>query len=119
MLQLPSTGSIYAKAVKKCFVASPGNIILTADFNALEDRVMASITRDPNKTMLQLDPDLDGHLFHATMYFKADFERICGKLPHRELTIKAKQLMDAGNKEIKDLRQKSKAVTLTTSVFIQ
>ncbi len=60
MLQLPSTGSIYAKAVKKCFVASPGNIILTADFNALEDRVMASITRDPNKTMLQLDPDLDG-----------------------------------------------------------
>ena len=47
------------------------------------------------------------------MYFKADFERICGKLPHRELTIKAKQLMDAGNKEIKDLRQKSKAVTLT------
>ena len=113
MLQLPSTGSIYAKAVKKCFVAAPGRIILTADFNALEDRVMASITRDPNKTMLQLDPELDGHLFHATMYFKADFERICGKLPHRELTIKAKQLMDAGNKEIKDLRQKSKAVTLT------
>ena len=60
MLQLPSTGSIYAKAVKKCFVAAPGHIILTADFNALEDRVMASITRDPNKTMLQLDPELDG-----------------------------------------------------------
>ena len=74
---------------------------------------MASITRDPNKTMLQLDPELDSHLFHSTMYFKSAFERICGKLPHRELTIKAKELMDAGNAEIKDLRQKSKAVTLT------
>ena len=74
---------------------------------------MASITRDPNKIMLQLDPELDGHLFHATMYFKSHFERICGQLPHRELTIRAKELMDAGNKEIKELRQKSKAVTLT------
>ena len=63
--------------------------------------------------MLQVDPELDGHLFHATMYFKKDFERICGSLPHREMVIKAKELMEAGNKEIKELRQKSKAVTLT------
>ena len=49
------------------------------------------------------------------MYFKSAFERICGKLPHRELTIRAKELMDAGNAEIKDLRQKSKSVTFGAS----
>jgi hypothetical protein len=35
MLQLPSTGSIYAKAVKKCFVAPKGKLIFAVDLNAL------------------------------------------------------------------------------------
>jgi len=34
-------------------------------------------------------------------------------MPHRELTIAAKKALDAGNKDIKKLRDTSKNVTLT------
>jgi len=33
--QLPSTGSIYAKPIKKCFQAPAGWLMVGADFNAL------------------------------------------------------------------------------------
>ena len=49
MLNAPSTGSRFAKPVKKCFIAPKGKIILTADYSALEDRVIASLSRDVNK----------------------------------------------------------------------
>ncbi len=46
---LPSTGSIYAKHIKECFVAPAGWIFTGADFNSLEDMISALTTKDPNK----------------------------------------------------------------------
>lgn len=113
MLQLPSTGSIYAKAVKKCFIASPGKVILTADFNALEDRVLASITLDEGKCALLEDDTLDGHCYNALGYYPDEV------LPYLDPSItdykdqvrQFAKLVDAKHTALKDIRQRSKAVT--------
>lgn len=111
MLQLPSTGSIYAKPVKKCFVASPGNVILTADFAALEDRILASITRDVNKCAIFTD-NIDGHSLGAVSYYPDKINKefqLTGDLLADARQFK--QLVDSGNKSLADLRQIGKAVT--------
>lgn len=46
---IPSTGSTYAKHVKRCFKAPDGWIMVGADFASLEDRISALTTKDPNK----------------------------------------------------------------------
>jgi len=60
MLNMPSTGSIFAKPIKRCFTAPEGFVIATADYAALEDRVIASLSRDPNKCAILTD-GVDGH----------------------------------------------------------
>lgn len=110
MLQLPSTNSIYASAIKKCFVSAPGFIILTADFNALEDRVLASITNDEGKCSI-LEKGLDGHSYNSLAYYKDEVESIIGtEGTYEEKAIKFGSLYES-NKELKSIRQRSKAVT--------
>lgn len=46
---IPSTGSKYAKHIKRCFKAPEGWIWYGADFDSLEDKISALTTRDPNK----------------------------------------------------------------------
>jgi DNA polymerase-1 len=113
---MPSTGSIFAKPVKRCFTAPKGKVICSIDFASLEDKIIANLSNDQNKIITQTDPSIDAHLFHATIYFKAEFEQILGKgLSHRDLTIQAKEAMDNGNKRVKELRQLSKSVTFGAS----
>ncbi|TGW14442.1 hypothetical protein EIL50_05525, partial [bacterium NHP-B] len=52
---IPSSGTPYAKMIKKCFVAPPGFIFVGADFASLEDRISALTTRDPMKLKVYTD----------------------------------------------------------------
>lgn len=111
MLNAPSTGSRFAKPVKKCFTAPPGTIILTADYSALEDRVIASLSRDTNKCDIFLK-DLDGHSLNALGYFHDKIKALMpltGDTPTDAANFK--KLVDEGNIEASKLRQESKGPT--------
>ena len=75
MQNLPSTGSIYAKPIKNCFVAPDGWLLVSADFKSLEDRISALTTKDKNKLKVYTD-GYDGHCLRAYYYFKDKIENI-------------------------------------------
>ena len=66
--QLPSTGSPYAKLIKKCFIAMKGWLFVGADSASLEDRISALTTKDSNKLKVYTD-GFDGHSLRAWNYF--------------------------------------------------
>lgn len=108
---MPSTGSIFAKPIKQCFTAPPGFLIAAIDYAALEDRVMASLSRDPNKCGLFLE-DLDGHSLSATYYYPGQVTNIIGPFSdNKHASKRLKQLVDEGNKEAKEVRQDSKPIS--------
>jgi DNA polymerase-1 len=69
MHQIPSKGSIYAKAIKQCFSSPEGWLICSADFNSLEDRISALTTKDKAKLQVY-ESGFDGHSLRAYYYFK-------------------------------------------------
>lgn len=115
MLNAPSTRSRFAKPVKKCFTAPKGKVIMAADYNALEDRVIASLSRDTNKCDIFLK-NLDGHSLNALGYFRekiAKLMHLTGDTPTDATAFM--QLVDEGNPEAKSIRQDSKAPTFGLS----
>ena len=54
--------------LKKCFQYMPGWLFTGLDFNALEDRISALTTKDPNKLAVYLY-GFDGHCLRAQSYF--------------------------------------------------
>jgi len=111
MLNMPSTKSRFAKPIKRCFTAAPGKVIIAADYNALEDRVIASLSRDTNKCDIFLK-NLDGHSLNAIGYFRervAKLMRLSGDTAAD--AIRLKELVDDGILEAIDIRQESKGPT--------
>lgn len=70
--QLPS-GSTYGKLIKKCFIAPKGWLMVGADFNALEARIDALLTKDPNKIKV-LTEGYDSHCFATYSYWPEEFK---------------------------------------------
>ena len=64
---IPSKSRL-AKYIKKCIKAPKGWIFCGLDFDSLEDKISALLTKDPNKIKVYTD-GYDGHSLRAFSYF--------------------------------------------------
>lgn len=99
--QLPSTGSRFAKPVKKLFKSTEEWVFCGIDFASLEDYIDALQTKDPNKLKVYLD-GYDGHSLRARYYFANELS---------DIDINDVEAVNNIAKTHKHLRQASKAPT--------
>lgn len=97
--QLPSTGSPYAKPVKKIFTAPKGYVFCGADQRSLEDHISALITKDPQKLLVYTD-NYDGHCLRSFSYYKEQMPDIAEKMSYADRECKYfKVTLDDGTVE--------------------
>lgn len=112
LLNAPSSGSIYAKPLKKCFIPPKNMLIIQCDFKALEDVVLANLSGDTNKLNVFLS-GLDGHSLNACGYAPDKASEIVGRPFDNspEFIKDFMKLVDEKHPEACDLRQWSKDKT--------
>lgn len=119
LLNMPSTKSIYAKPLKKCFVppkatleVPKGFLIYAIDLGALEDRVISNLSGDVNKSNIFLE-GLDGHSLNACGYFPEAIAEVMG--PNTDNVAYVKEFYrladEVKHPVIKKLRSDSKPPT--------
>lgn len=112
LFNMPSTKSVYAKPLKKCFKAPEGKLVIQADFSSLEDVVLANLTLDPGKLAIQKDKTLDAHCYNALAYFQDAIEAEIGtEGDYKDKVRRFKKSVKSGNVVLSDIRQNSKGCT--------
>ena len=108
LANLPSTGSKFAKLVKSCFAPPKGILFVGIDFQSLEDKINALLTRDPNKMLVYTD-GYDSHSLRCYNYYKDQLSDITKELEeHPEDRV---NIINSIKERHKDLRSRSKAPT--------
>lgn len=95
LTQLPS-GSSYGKLIKSCFISDREWLFCGADFNALEDRVNALLTEDPNKLKIYIE-GYDSHCLRAYSYFKDQMPLIRQAAPNQRCFKRGNELFIQGD----------------------
>ena len=82
LTNLPAHGPM-GKLIKRCIVAPDGWLFAGADFSALEERIGAILSRDPNRIKVYTD-GMDGHSMRAYRYFSDQMPDITAALSKAE-----------------------------------
>lgn len=86
LTNLPAHGPM-GKLIKSCVVAPEGWLFCGADFSALEERIGAILSKDPNRIKVYTD-GYDGHSMRAHRYFGAEMDDINKQLAAAETATK-------------------------------
>ena len=82
LTNLPAHGPM-GKLVKSCIIAPEGWLFAGADFSALEERIGAILSKDPNRIKVYTD-GYDGHSLRAQTYFADQMPDITAALTKAE-----------------------------------
>ena len=83
LLNIPSTGSTFAKPIKECFGAPKGRLMVGADYTGLEAVVGALISKDENM-LKPYTEGFDGHSLRCLAFFPKDVQPVVDKLKEVE-----------------------------------
>ena len=78
LMNIPIRGWI-GEAIRACFVAEEGNLIVGADYKALEVRVLAHLCGDANLCQIILDGK-DPHALTASFIFQVPYDEVAAKM---------------------------------------
>jgi DNA polymerase-1 len=107
---IPSTGTKYAKIIKKCFQAPKGWLFVGADYASLEDRISALQTKDPNKLKVYTD-GYDGHCLRAFSYFADRMPDVVAEIQNMSPHESEPMIINSIKHRYPELRQLSKGPT--------